>query len=132
VILLVVTGAVSQELTSTLHSTLYGVEVAYVDEMVVLTCVVRGSNSMAWTSEEYIGTGGLQLPFIAIEPEGSVRRANQTVATLITAVNTGDIMIVSELRIRIISNIPVASVQCISRGTEITTVNSTSFQLAGK
>ncbi|MCG8621182.1 MAG: hypothetical protein MJE68_04145 [Proteobacteria bacterium] len=125
----------SQELTSTLHSTLYDVQIAYVDEMIVFTCVVRGSDIMAWTSEEYIGTGGQQLPFAAAEPEGSVQRAirnNQTVATLVTAVNTGEVMIVSELRIRIMSTHPLASVQCISRGADIATVNSTSFQLAGK
>ena len=90
---------------------------------------------MAWTSEEFIGTGGRELPFAAAEPAGTIRRAvgnSQTVATLVTAVNTGDIMIVSELRITITSTHPVASVQCISRGADITTVNSTSFQLAGK
>ena len=87
---------------------------------------------MAWRSEEYIGPGG-QLPFAAAEPAGTVRRAirnSQTVATLVTAVNTGEVMIVSELRITITSTYPVASVKCISRGADID--NSTSFQLAGK
>ena len=133
--ILLATQAASQELTSTLHSTLYGVQIAYVDEMIIFTCVVRGSDNMAWTSKEFIGTGGRELPFAAAEPEGSVQRAignSQTVATLVTAVNTGDIMIVSELRIIITSTHPLASVQCISRGADVVTVNSTSFQLAGK
>ena len=134
-ILLLATQAASPELNSTLHSTLYGDQIAYVDEMIVFTCVVRGSDNMAWTSEEYIGIRGQQLPFAAAEPAGTVRRAtgnSQTVATLVTAVNTGEVMIVSELRITITSTHPLASVQCISRGTDIVTMNSISFQLAGK
>ena len=54
------TQAVSQKLNSTLHSTLYSIQVAYVGETVVFTCVVRGSNHMGWSSEEYIGTAGRQ------------------------------------------------------------------------
>ena len=90
---------------------------------------------MAWTSEQYIGVGGQQLPFAAAEPVNSTRRAignAQTVATLVNAVNTGDnILIVSELRIRIESSYPIAEVQCVSRGADVATVNSTTFQLAG-
>ena len=71
VVLLLAAQTVSQELNSTLHSTLYGISIAYVDEMVVFTCVVRGSNSMAWTSEEYIGTGGRRLEMSAAELVGT-------------------------------------------------------------
>ena len=89
---------------------------------------------MAWTSEEYIGATGQQIPFASLQSEGSEQRAignNQTVATLITAVDTDDKLIVSQLRIRIEANYPIASVQCVSRGDDTTTVNSTSFLLAG-
>ena len=120
----------SQELNSTLHSTIYGVDVAYINEMVAFTCVVRESNSMAWTSEEYIGTGGQRLELSAAEPVGTNYSAVgniQTVATLVRA--TIDELIVSQLRIRIKSTSPTASVQChnINAGTN----TSIEFLLAG-
>lgn len=129
-VLLLAAQAVSQELNSTLHSTLYDVQVAFIDEMVVFTCVVRESNSMAWTSEEYIGTGGQRLELSAAEPVGTSYSAvgnTQTVATLVSA--TIDEIIVSQLRIRIKSNNPTASVQChnINAGTN----TSIEFLLAG-
>ena len=128
--ILLATQADSQDLSSTLHSTLYGVEVAYVDEIVVFTCIVRGSNSMAWTSDEYIGTGGQRLEFSAAEPAGTTLSAvgnSQTTAELINA--TIDEIIVSELRISIQSNFPTPSVQChnINAGTN----SSITFLLAG-
>ena len=127
---LLASQAVSQELNSTLHSTLYGVEVAYVDETVVFTCTVRGSNSMAWTSEEYIGTGGQRLEFSAAELPGTRLSAvgnSQTVAVLVSA--RIDEIIVSELYIRIRPNYPTASVWChnINAGT----AKSVEFLLAG-
>jgi hypothetical protein len=130
-VILLATPALSQELNSTLHSTLYGVEVAYVDEMVVFTCVVRGSNSMAWTSEEYIGTGGQRLEFSAAEPAGTTLPAvgnSQTVATLVNA--TIDEIIVSQLSIRIRPTYLIASIWChnINAGT----TNSVEFLLAGR
>jgi hypothetical protein len=129
-VLLLATKSASQELTSTLHSTLFGVEVAYVDEMVVFSCIVRGSNSMAWTSNEYIGTGGQRLEFSAAEPAGTRLSAvgnSQTTAVLINA--TIDEIIISQLRIMIQSNSPTASVRChnINAGTN----SSIEFLLAG-
>ena len=120
----------AQELNSSLHSTINGVPIAYTDEAVIFTCVVRGSNSIAWTSEEYIGTGGQRLELSAAEPIGTRYYAvgnNQTVTELISA--TIDEIIVSQLRIRIKSNYSIASVLChnINAGTE----SSTTFLLAG-
>ena len=125
-----ISKAVSQELNSTLHLTVYGAPIAYVDEMVTFTCVVRGSNSMAWTSEEYIGTGGQRLELSAAEPVGTrypAVRNSQTVAELVSA--RIDEIIVTKLHIRIRSNYQTASVQChnINAGT----MNSTTFLLAG-
>ena len=126
------TQAMSQELNSTLHSTLYGVQFAFVDEMVIFTCVVKESNSMAWTSDEYIGIGGEQLQFSAADPPRTSRTAignNQTVATLINAML--DQFIVSQLRIRIKSIHPTAAVQCRNTGANTALVTSTTFLLAG-
>ena len=85
---------------------------------------------MAWTSDEYIGTGGQRLEFSAAEPAGSTLSAvgnSQTMAVLISA--TIDEIIVSELRISIQSNFPTPSVQChnINFGTN----SSITFLLAG-
>ena len=85
---------------------------------------------MAWTSEEYIGTGGQRLEFSAAESPGTRLPAvgnSQTVAVLVSA--RIDEIIVSELRIRIRPNYPSASVWChnINAGT----TSSTEFLLAG-
>ena len=50
-VLLVAVQAMSQDqelLDSTLHSTAYGIPVAYIGETVFFTYVVRGSNLAAW------------------------------------------------------------------------------------
>ena len=127
-----ISEAVSQELNSTLHLTVYGAPIAYVNEMVIFTCVVRGSNSMAWTSDEYIGIGGQRLEISTAEAVGTRYSAaavgnSQTVAELVSA--RIDEIIVTKLHIRIRSNYQTASVQChnINAGT----MNSTTFLLAG-
>ena len=75
----------SQELNSTLHPTLSGLKVAYVGETVVFTCVVRGSNVVGWSSEEYISAIGRQIEFIATGLSGSRRYIGETVAVLVSA-----------------------------------------------
>ena len=85
---------------------------------------------MAWTSDEYIGTGGQRLEFSAAQPPGtrlSVVGNSQTVAVLVSAML--DEIIVSELHIRIRPNYPTASVRChnINAGT----ASSVEFLLAG-
>ena len=125
--LLLATQAVSQELNSTLYSTLYGIQVAFVDEMIVFTCVV-GESSMAWTSDEYIGEGQ-QLIILSGDPPGVPTSAvdnPQTVAELVSATSSG---IVTQLRIRVASTFPIASVQC--QDSTANTMISTTFQLAG-
>lgn len=127
-----ISEAVSQELNSTLHLTVYGAPIAYVNEMVIFTCVVRGSASMAWTSDEYIGTGGQELALLAAEPVGirlSAVGNSQTVAELVSARLYNEIIIVTKLHIRIRSNFQTASVQC--RNINAGTMNSTTFLLAG-
>ena len=130
VVFLLSTQLLAQELNSTLHSTVYGAPIAYTDETVIFTCVVRGSNSMAWTSEEYIGTGGQRLELSAAEPVGTRYSAvgnNQTVAELISA--TIDEIIVSQLHIRIKSNYFIAAVKC--HNINANTVTSITFLRAG-
>ena len=125
-----ITQVKSQELNSTLHSTIFGLPIAFTNEDVNFTCVIRQSNNMRWTSEQYIGTGGRQLEFASVEPVGSTRTApgnNQTVAKLISV---SDSVIISQLHIRIQSStFPIASVQCHDTG--VGTNASIRFRLAG-
>ena len=123
----------SQELNSTLHSTPNGIEFAFADEMVVFTCVVKGSNSITWTSDEYIGINQ-PLTLVSIQGEGFELRPvgnAETVAVLVNATTDVDVIIVSKLHIRVRSTYPVASVQCINSGTGTNPMISTSFLLAG-
>ena len=86
---------------------------------------------MAWTSDEYIGANR-QLSLVSAQPIGHEVRAvanNQTVAVLVDA--TIDVIIISELRIRINSVFSIASVECTNVGANTRTLNSTSFRLAG-
>ena len=67
--------ALSQELNSTLHdSTLNGIQVAYPGDTVVFTCKLRGSNSLVWESDEYIGVDQ-RLTFASAEPNRTELRA---------------------------------------------------------
>lgn len=84
---------------------------------------------MAWTSDEYIGTGGQRLEFSAAEPVGTRYSAvgnNHTVAELESAVI--DNIIVSRLHIRIKSTYSIASVKC--HNINANTMTSTTFLLS--
>ena len=117
-------------LTSTLHSTKYGVKFAYASENVTFTCVTRGSSLMAWSSDEYIGSDGLRLEFVSIERKGINRTAGLAVATLVeSSDNNGEITLVSQLRITIYSMYQISSITCHNIG--IGTVNTTTFRMAG-
>ena len=86
---------------------------------------------MAWTSDEYIGPG-LRLPLVSVQSIGHEVRAvgnEQTVAAIVNTTTDIDVIIVSELRIRINSSYPVASVRCVNSGAN--TETSISFLLAG-
>ena len=135
VVLLLATQALSQELNSTLQLTPNGIRFGYPGEMVKFMCEVRGSNNLVWESDEYIGVGQ-RLTLASVEPNGTVVHAtgnhSETFAELIFAndSNAGEVVIVSQLHIRINSSYPVASVHCISDSA--CTRISTSFLLAGR
>ena len=66
---------------------------------------------MSWTSKEYIGTGQ-QLELSAAEPVGTNHSAvgnSQTVTIILISTIRDENLIVSQLRIRIKSNHPTAS-----------------------
>ena len=123
---------VSQELNSTLHETFYGVPFAYDSENVIFTCVTRDSNSIAWSSDDYIGSGGLRLEFASVEREGTTRNANSIASAQLVSVSRTDgiVLLVSQLQISVQSTFQISSVTCHNIGKD--TINITSFRMAGK
>ena len=118
-----------QDLTSTLHSTVYGLKFAYDGETVTFTCVTEG-NSMAWSSDEYIGSDGNRLEFVSIEREGTTHRAGQAVATLVNISDiNGLIILKSVLHILVSSAFQISSIRCHSVGSDA--VNTITFGTAG-
>ena len=119
----------SQTLTSTLHSTEYGLKFAYDGEIIRFTCVAEG-NSMAWSSDEYIGSDGNRLEFVAIEQKGTEYRAGQTVATLVDVSSVNGLTILeSLLQISVRSAFQTSSIRCHNLGSD--TVNTISFETSG-
>lgn len=56
------------------------------DEHLTFTCVARDSLILAWQSDEYIGTGGVQIQFSIHDSPGTIRqgpRSTNTVAMLL-------------------------------------------------
>lgn len=120
-VLIVFAASVSaQQLSSTLHITVTGVQVVYDGEIVNFTCVTRNSSIIAWSSDDYIGTQGTRLELIAAESLGTTKIASTGLAnaTLISVnESTPERILVSMLRIRITSRYQSSSVTCHSVGT---------------
>ena len=125
VAVLLVTQVKSQELNSTLFSTPFGVPVAFVNETIVFTCVIRGSDTIGWSSDQYIGLNR-QLIFISTNPIGTQRTRDTAVAELISTSNR---ILVTTLRIKIQPTLPFASVQCNNIGDDTETFIA--FHMAG-
>ena len=119
----------TQSMTSTLHSTEYGVKFAYDRETVVFTCRAEG-NSLGWSSDEYIGAGGSRLEFVSIDPTGTTYRVGQTVATLTNISNANGLTTLeSLLQVSVQSAFQISSIRCHSLGSD--TVNTILFETAG-
>ena len=103
--------------------------------MVSFTCETRGSEILAWFSDQYIGEGGLQLQFAAGDSVvGEIRKSGsivQTVATLTNStVDNGVQVLVSTLNITVVPNSPGGSVTCMHVGDG--TTHSVNFDVIGK
>ena len=89
-------------------------------EEVYITCVTRNSLLLLWTSDEYIGPGGIELEFAIFNDIGDtvVSPINpNTVATLINNTNEDGMMVlVSQLRIVTSVNFSTSSVSCVNEG----------------
>ena len=97
---------------------------------IVFTCTTTGSLVLAWTSEEYIGSGR-QLDIRSVDPIGTTVSStinSDTVANL-TAFDNDGIILKSMLRIRTGSTTPSVSVSCLNVGDG--GINSSTIPLAG-
>lgn len=83
-------------------------------EVLTFTCATNGSSILAWISDEYIGT---QLGFATFNNIGDTRTSPMnpnTVATLINKTNENGVdMLVSTLRIKVLSDLLDSSVTCM-------------------
>ena len=57
------------------------------DEDLIFTCVASDSTILAWKSDEYIGTGGVQILFSDRDSPGTVRRSPQNTNTVAMLLN---------------------------------------------
>jgi hypothetical protein len=102
-------------------------------EVIIFTCITRGSPILEWFSEQYIGTGRDLLQISSesarntssITPDAVAVRTNVSIAS-----ETGDTVIVSELRITASIKYPIATVSC-SNGDQRFLQNVT-FRIFGK
>ena len=121
----------SQELNSTLCLTEYGVPYASVGEVITFICRTERSNSIGWSSKEYIGVN--RVDFASVEPDGTTRPPTESgaVAQLISSYRVnGTVILVSQLQITVQSVYQVASVTCHNIG--INTIDTFSFHTTGK
>jgi hypothetical protein len=102
---------------------------------VLFTCETRGSDVIAWMSDAYIGSGGVQLGFVAAgSSPGDTRRSGSNPDTISTLTreyeHQGMTVLESTLRITVLPAPQNASVTCIHTVSgESRTAN---FQVIGK
>ena len=102
---------------------------AHLGDTVNFTCRTRGSNTLAWRSQEYIGQNGEELTISRLGTTSSLN--SYAVATVTnTYIENDQRVLESNLTIIVQGNIPNASVTCSSIGTGES--NMISFNLASK
>ena len=113
-------------LTSTLNSE----RVVSPEDIIIFTCITRGSPILEWFSEEYIGTGRDRLQILS---ESDRNISSITAAAVATRINVtrddGIVVIVSELRIIVSILYPNATISCSNGSPK--NVNVT-FQTVGE
>ena len=105
-------------------------------DQIVFTCVTNGSASLAWSSDDYIGQGGIQLEFGSYHDPGRIARNRAspigTQATLVSkeiAENETQWILESKLDVIVTSDYQIATINCLHVDTG--SQESTRFQLLG-
>ena len=113
--------------------TLYNGSFVCSGDKVTFVCETRGSSTIAWSSEEYIGPGGAQLVFPAIgipSLTNPMRGIGDTIATFTVNKLEGGVQVLqSTLRVTAMSMYPNPLVKCI-HGDESS--RAANFSVIGK
>ena len=114
----------------TINSTISSGQLVCPGDQVNFTCETRGSDIIAWTSKEYIGSGGARVEFSFLDVK-TMKVDQNTVATLISADNVNGIRtLISRLTITVSPSYQNPSITCLHVGRLI---NATiSFVVPGK
>ena len=80
---------------------------------IIFTCVTNGSVVVAWSSNEYIGTGGLQLEFTSRDSVGRRITSSSNPSTFAELTMRAEGLVTeSQLHIIVSRDIPMATVTC--------------------
>lgn len=96
---------------------------AYLGDSINFTCVTRGSTSLVWKSNDYIGPDGERIEFNRLSIVLLVRQNPYTELELISIeTENGQTVITSQLRIIVQRTSRYSSVTCLTSGTEQQTI----------
>ena len=105
-------------------------------DAISFTCVTNGSASLAWSSDDYIGQGGVQLEFASYHDPGRIARNRAspigTQAILVSKEieeNETQGILESQLNVMVISDYQIATIKCLHVDTG--SQETTRFQLLG-
>ena len=93
-----------------------------VGQQLIITCATTESASMAWSSEEYIGIGGVQLEYDTMNNAvGRIQVSGVTPTTFanLTMVNPSAFELESQLHMTVLDNITPFTVTCHNSGNGI-------------
>ena len=90
--------------------------IAYNNQEVIFSCVVRDSDILEWNSPEYIGQGGFPLQLLSFNGTetnvSSTTNSNTYAVRVNVTTSDGQTVIASDLRIIASTRYPVATVTC--------------------
>ena len=105
-------------------------------DQIGFTCMTNGSASLAWSSDDYINRGGIQLEFTSYHDPGRIARNRGSPIGTQAALISKEIeenetrgILESELNIIVTSDYQIATINCLHVDTA--TQESTRFQLLG-
>ena len=106
-------------------------DAVYHEQVVIFTCITRGSPTLAWSSNDYIGSG-LLVEFLSINDQGETRSYNNgTIATLTYKRVDGSVFVLeSTLRIQASRMYPTSTVSCHNVGQD--SRDDITFHVLGK
>ena len=99
-----------------LTSTLADDHTAPPEEEIIFTCTTRGSSILQWSSIEYIDSDGYNIQIYNSTLGNDVQRGSAHATLVRAAIENGVLVLVSELRIRVSTLHPIATIECNNNG----------------